>query len=70
MMDANRIGPAALAWSEADPQAIFNQMLALMMALSSTLWYVRRSAYAGYMKDDLDRWQAILEAVPPDKPTT
>jgi hypothetical protein len=70
MMDADRIGPAALAWSEAAPQAIFNQILALMMALDSTLWYVRRSAYAAHMRADLDRWQAILEAVPPDKPTT
>ncbi len=69
MMDINRIGPAALAWSQADQDAIFHQMLALMMALSSALWILRRNPYAGHMKDELDRWQAILEAVPPDKPT-
>lgn len=70
MMSRDRIGPSALAWSEADQAAIFHRLLELTIALDAALGMLRCTAYARHMKDTLDRWQAILEAVPPDKPQT
>jgi hypothetical protein len=70
MMDADRVGVRAYAWSEADRAAILRHLIDLMFALDIALHHLRNSAYAGHMKYRLDEWQAILEAVPPDKPTT
>jgi hypothetical protein len=70
MMDVERPGPRASAWADAcsvDSQAVFNHILGLEIALRAALKMLRSSAYALHMKDTLDEWQALLEAVPPDK---
>lgn len=66
MMDTERIGVRAYAWSEADRAAILRHFIGLMVALDGALGMLRCTAYAGHMKDTLDRWQGILEAAPPD----
>lgn len=70
MVDVERLGPRAAAWADADSQAIFSHILALEMALRAAVAMLRNSAYAVHINDLLDQWQALLEAAPPDKPTT
>jgi hypothetical protein len=68
MMEAERLGTRAMAWADADRDAIFGHILALEMALRLALELLKNSAYASHMRDNLIQWQALLEAVPPNSP--
>ena len=65
MIDRDRIGIRAVAWSEAGRDAIFCHILDLEMALWLALDMLRKSAYARDMRDTFDQWETLLEAVPP-----
>lgn len=64
MMEHDRFGPRAMAWSEADRDEIFAHILALEMALFIATGLIQNSAYAGYMSDSIANWQRLLADVP------
>ena len=64
MTDPDRIGVRAYAWSEADRAHILKHLIDLMFAMQTMLGLLRNSAYAPHMRETIDEWQTILEAVP------
>lgn len=68
MMDVDRIGVRAYAWSEADRASILRHFCDLMCTLDTAIGMLRTTAYGVQEKHRLDLMQAKLEAVPPDRP--
>jgi hypothetical protein len=68
MMEADRFGPRAMAWSEADRAEIFAHILGLEMALFIAAGMVRNCAYAGHIRDSIANWDRLLAAVPKTHP--
>jgi hypothetical protein len=68
MMDADRLGPRAQAWSEAPRGEIFAHILRLEMALRTALPMLENSIYRKSIPNMLADWRQLLEAVPTDKP--
>ena len=64
MIDEDRFGPRALAWSEADRVEIFGHILGLEMGLHIAVSLLQNSAYAKHMSDSIANWQRLLTAVP------
>lgn len=64
MMDADRFGPRAMAWSEAHPDEIFAHVLGLEMALFIAIGLIENSFYAKHMSDSLTNWHRLLADVP------
>lgn len=65
MIDADRIGTRAFAWSEADRAAILRHFIDLMVALETALRLLRDTAHNVHQRHKLDHMQATLEAPPP-----
>lgn len=66
MIDRDRIGVRAIAWSEAPRDAIFSHILDLELALWHALRMLRNSAYARDMRETFAQWEATLDATPPN----
>jgi hypothetical protein len=64
MMEHDRFGPRAMAWSEAHRDEIFAHILGLEMALFVAVGLLENSAYAGHMRDSIANWHRILADVP------
>jgi hypothetical protein len=64
MMEHDRFGPRAIAWSEADRDEIFAHILGLEMALFIAVGLLENSAYASHMRDSFANWYRILADVP------
>jgi hypothetical protein len=64
MMEADRFGPRAMAWSEAHRDEIFAHVLGLEMALFIAMGLVKNSAYARDMSDSIANWDRLLTDVP------
>lgn len=64
MMEADRFGPRAVAWSKADRVEIFAHILGLEMALFIAGGLVRNSAYARDMAESIANWDRLLANVP------
>ena len=64
MMEADRFGPRAMAWSEAHRDEIFAHVLGLEMALFIATGLIENSVYARHMSDSIANWRRLLTDVP------
>jgi hypothetical protein len=64
MMEHDRFGPRAMAWSEADRGEIFAHILGLEMALFIATGLIENSVWAGHMRDSIANWHRLLADVP------
>lgn len=66
MINGERIGVRAYAWSEADRAAIMGHFIDLLVALETAVGMLRGTAYNVHQRHKLDHMQAVLERAPPN----